>query len=120
MARNYVQEGKHIPFIAGATTTSGQAVVIGALLGVALNDVANGAAGIAAVEGVWELPKVSTDTFANGQQLTWDVSEAKLTEGVAAEGDLVACCVAVEVAGNGTTTVAVKLTPGTATIEPAA
>jgi predicted RecA/RadA family phage recombinase len=57
--KNYVQDGKYIEFTAGATITSGQLVQVGDLHGVAVTDVANGAVGALAMEGVFTLPKLT-------------------------------------------------------------
>jgi len=65
--KNYVQDGKYIEFTAGATITSGQLVQVGDLHGVAVTDVANGATGTLALEGVFTLPKL---TAASGDATT--------------------------------------------------
>ena len=57
--KNYVQNGDYIEFTAGATITSGQLVQVGSLHGVAVTDVANGAKGTLAMEGVFTLPKLT-------------------------------------------------------------
>jgi predicted RecA/RadA family phage recombinase len=71
MAKNYVQEGKVIPFTAGATITSGQVVVVGSLVGIAMGDVANGAVGQLAVEGVFDVP-AATAEITVGAAVYWD------------------------------------------------
>jgi predicted RecA/RadA family phage recombinase len=119
MATNHIQKGDHIDFVASGNVASGEAVVIGSVLGVSLTAVLSGATGVAAIECVWQLPKVTTDTFTAGQKLTWDISEGKLTELSANEGDLVDCCVAIAAAGGSATTALVKLTPGVGVVEPA-
>jgi predicted RecA/RadA family phage recombinase len=65
--KNYVQDGKYIEFTAGAAITSGQLVQVGDLHGVAVTDVANGATGTLALEGVFTLPKL---TAASGDATT--------------------------------------------------
>lgn len=116
MARNFVQDGNRIDIVAAANLSSGQAVAVGVLLAVPLTDIANGDTGAAAIEGVWELPKLSTAVITAGASLTWDVSAGEFIVASPANGDLVGCAVATEAAGNGTTTVRAKLTPGVATI----
>lgn len=116
MANNYVKPGEHITFTAGANLASGEAVVIGSLLGVSLTALSNGATGEAAIEGVWELPCNSAAVITPGAKLIWDVSVGEFILTGAANGDLVGCATAVTAAGNGVTTVQVKLTPGTATV----
>lgn len=117
---NYVQSGEVIPFVAGATITSGQVVAIGNILGVATADVANGATGYARIRGVFTVPKVSGAVIANGESLTWDVSAAAFDDNAAtpATGDITgAPAVAFEAAGNGVTSMKVLFTgvPGTKT-----
>lgn len=106
MATNYIQEGKVIPFTAGAAYSSGDVVVIGGLLGVVLKDVANGATGQAAIEGVFEIPKVTAAVLTEGMRVQWDVSAGGVEDdaATAATGDLVNCGVAVE-AADGTISV---------------
>lgn len=116
MAKNYVKPGEHITFTAGAKTASGEAVVIGSLLGVSLTALESSATGEAAIEGVWELPCASAAAITAGAKLIWDVSAGEFVLTGAANGDLVGCATAVTAAGNGVTTVQVKLTPGTATV----
>jgi predicted RecA/RadA family phage recombinase len=110
MAKNYVGPGERIPFIAAAALSSGALVAIGNLFGVVLHDVASGAQGIAAIEGEFIVPKLSTAVITNGLPLAFSVTNGYVfLNGSAATGDLTNACVAVEAAGNGTTTVRVRL-----------
>lgn len=77
--KNFVQNGDRIQFVAGAATASGAGVKIGVRVGVAVGDVANGATGVAAMEGVFTLPKLSTDVVAIGVLLYWDDTNKRLT-----------------------------------------
>ncbi len=117
MAKNYIKPGEHMSFTAGANVASGQAVVIGTLLGVALCAVLNGEKGEAAIEGVWELPKLSTAVITQGARLTWDVSAGEFIVASAAVGDLENCAVAETAAGNGVATVRARLCPGAGTVK---
>lgn len=117
MAKNFIKPGEHLTFTAGADTASGAGVVLGALLGVSLTTVANGASGEAAIEGVWELPKASADDIAAWSSPTWDVSAGEFITGLAAAGDVLGGAVAVEAAGAGTTTVKVRLLPGAGSLQ---
>ena len=116
MARNYVNPGEHITFTAAADVASGDGVAIGILLGVALGAVATAAQGTAAIEGAWDLPKLSTAVITEGAPLIWDVSAGQFIVASAATGDLLNCAVALEAAGNGTTTVRAKLLPGAGSV----
>ena len=120
MAKNYQQLGVIANYTnsTGAAIASGQVVVVGQTLGVALVGIAIGAAGSVALEGVFDAPKVSGAVIAQGESLTWDVSAGAFDDNaaIAATGDVTGpCAVAFEAAGNGVTTLAVKFTgvPGT-------
>ena len=122
MASNYVQPGNIITWTNGTGTAvvSGQVVVVGQTLGVALVDIANGAAGSVAIEGVFSVPKVSSAVIAAGESLTWDVSIAAFDDNGAtpATGSITGPpAIAIEAAGAGVTTLKVKFTgvPGTVT-----
>lgn len=121
MATTYVQPGKTITWTnAGSAVSAGDVVVIGKILGVALVDIANGASGSVAISGVFTCPKVSGAVIAQGENLTWDVSAGAFDDNAAtpATGDVTgAPAVAMEAAGNGVTSLDVKLTgvPGTVT-----
>lgn len=122
MANNFVQTGHTIDWTngTGAAKVSGQVVVVGKLLGVALVDIAAGAIGSVAISGVYSVPKVSGAVIAAGENLTWDASAAAFDDNaaVAATGDVTGPpAVAIEAAGAGVTTLKVKFTgvPGTVT-----
>lgn len=66
MAKNYIQDGETIKFVAAADVKSGAAVVIGDLVAVSINDVATGEEGVAHTSGVWSLPKATATTFNQG------------------------------------------------------
>lgn len=118
MATNYQQAGNVIDHTAGADITSGSVVVVGKLLGVALQDIATGEVGPVQITGVFNVPKVSGAVIAAGENLTWDASAAAFDDNAAspATGDVTGgAAVAFEAAGNGVTTLAVRFTgvPGT-------
>jgi len=118
MATNYDSEGKVVQYTAGADITAGSVVVMGNIIGVALVDIANGATGSVAIEGVFTVPKVSAAVIAVGESLTYDVSAGEFDDNAAspATGDITgAAAVAMEAGANLQTTLKVKLTgvPGT-------
>ena len=120
MATNYVQDGDVIEYTAGANISAGAVVKIGQILGVALNDIANGETGPVSISGVFTVPKVSGAVIAKGESLTWDASAAAFDDNAAtpATGDVTgAPAIAFEAAGNGVTSLKVKFTgtPGTVT-----
>jgi len=108
--KNFVQEGNTITVTAPAVVTSGQLVVVGSIAGVAAFDAASGADVEVTVEGVFELPKVTTDVVAQGDKLYWDSGQLKLTK-TAGTGSKPMVGVATAAAGNGGTTVNCRLMP---------
>lgn len=75
MAQNYIQPGDVMPVTLGSAVTSGDVVVTGSLLGVALGSLdAEGGTVEVALCGVFELPKASgaSTDFAQGAPLYWD------------------------------------------------
>ena len=122
MTTTFHQDGDVIQHTAASDIAAGQVVAINALLGVALTDIKNGAAGSVKLTGVFAAPKVSGAVIAKGEPLTWDVSAASgagaFDDAAAtpAIGDITgAGAVAWEAAGSGVTTLLVKFTgvPGT-------
>ena len=76
MANSYKQEGCVITWTnsTGSNVASGAVVQIGHLsLGIALVDIANGASGAVATEGVFSLTK-TTGAIAQGGKVWWDAS----------------------------------------------
>lgn len=119
MASNYVNEGISIQHTAsGSALSSGDVIVIGEQIGVALVDIAVGETGTVALSGVFTLPKVSAAVIAAGESVIWDASAVAFDDNAAtpATGDVSGCCVAMEAAGNGVTSIAVKLNVGVGTV----
>lgn len=77
--KNYVQDGKTISFTPTAAVASGEAVLLGMLLVVAIGAIAANTPGEGVAEGVFELPKKSTDVVALGVALYWDDAEKEIT-----------------------------------------
>jgi predicted RecA/RadA family phage recombinase len=77
--KNAKGDGNTIEFTAGAALSSGDPVLIGdLLLGICVDDIANGAQGVAATVGVFEVVCITT-AVAQGDTLYWDVSAAQVT-----------------------------------------
>lgn len=117
MANNYVQPGAVFNYenTSGSPVSSGDVVIAGSVIGVALNNIAAGATGSVQTEGVFVLPKNSSKAD-QGDELTWDVSAKKFGAGITpASGDISGAAVAFSSADAGDSTVQVKLTgaPGT-------
>lgn len=118
MATNYVYSGDVVDYTAGADITSGDVVVIGQQIGVALVDIANGSTGSVALCGVFEVPKVAGAVIGQGESVIFDASAGAFDDNLAtpATGDVSGCCVATKAAGNGVTTVQIKLNVGVGTV----
>jgi len=112
--QNFVQHGSSVEYTAGANISSGDVVIVGSLVGIAATDIANGATGTVAIEGVFEVACNSADVITQGMTLDWDASASEFVDaiGSAATGDNEDGVVAVTAAGAGVTTVLVKLLPG--------
>ena len=120
MATNYQQAGEVITWTngTGSTRAANAIVVIGHMIGVALETIANGATGSVAVEGVFSgVPKVSAAVFTQGEKLIWDVSAGAFDDSAAtpATGDITGGAVAWVAGADAQTTCTIKLTPGNAT-----
>jgi predicted RecA/RadA family phage recombinase len=106
--KNYVQTGNTLTVAAPAAVSSGDLVVVGSIIGVAACDAESGADVELDTEGVFTLPKVTTDDIAQGDKLYWDSSVSKLTK-TAGSGSKPLVGVARAAAGNGVTTVECRL-----------
>ncbi len=106
--RNYLQAGATVTVTAPANVLSGDVVVVGALVGVAAFDASQNDQVEITTEGVFTLPKKSTDVVAAGNLMYWDAANHYLTL-TAGTGSKPLAGVAVAAAGNGVTTVNVKL-----------
>ena len=115
--KTYHQDGRVLDHTLAADCASGDVIVKGALVGVAVSAGKAGQKIALHVEGVVQLPKLSSAVIADGQaNLIWDVSSKQVIVASAATGDVTGFGVAVEAAGNNTTSVLVKLTPGRGTV----
>lgn len=75
MATNYRHSGDTIDYVnlTGAVIACGAVVILGLMqLGIALVSIAIGAVGSVMKEGVFELPKNTSDAITQGQKLWWD------------------------------------------------
>lgn len=121
MTAKFVARGDVLNYIAAGNITSGQVVVMGHTLGVALKSGVSGDTIPVAIEGVFELPKVSAAVFTVGEKLIFDISAAsgagEFDDSAAtpATGDITGGAVAMRLGANAETTCLVKLTPGNAT-----
>lgn len=120
MATNYVYSGDTITYTntTGSDIASGAVVVIGQQIGIAKAAIADTASGEVAMCGVFTVPKVTTAVIAKGESVIWDASAGKFDDNLAtpATGDVSGCCVAYASAGNGATTVDIRLNVGVGTV----
>lgn len=106
MTTKFIQPGHVLDHTPGSDVANGALVVMGVRVGIALTDIASGATGAVRVEGVFSLPKLSTDVIAQGALVYWDASPGEIT--TTASGNTLAGY-AVEAAGNGVLTCKVKI-----------
>lgn len=106
MTTKFVQPGEVIDYTAGANIASGQVVLMGARIGVALKAIANGETGPVQVTGVFNIAKLSTDNMDQGALLYWDNTNSCLT--TTASGNTLAGFAAAAAAAS-TTSVNIKI-----------
>lgn len=104
--KNYIQPGNLLPLIAPYARSSGQAAKIGSIVAVATEDVAISATATFALEGVFDVDKVSAEAWTPGLRIYWD-DTAKLFTLVVGSNTLAG--VAVETVGTSTATGKVRL-----------
>jgi predicted RecA/RadA family phage recombinase len=105
--KTFIQNGDVITIPAPtAGITSGDGVLVGNLFGVAANTAAEGEPAEVATTGVYTLPKATSAVLALGARAAWDnATKVVTTPGTGRY----AIGVAVNEAGNGAATVAVRL-----------
>ena len=105
--KNYVNTGDIVEVTAPAGgVTSGAGVIAGALFGVALVSAEAGQPVNICTKGLYELPKLNTANIAAGGRVSWDAVNGRC---VAPGTGFFPIGVATVAAGNGTTTVRVRL-----------
>lgn len=79
--KNFVKDGKMLSWTngTGSAVSSGALVVVGSMPGVAAVDIANGADGELATEGVYTLPAINTAAISQGAPCYYDSSAGKIT-----------------------------------------
>jgi predicted RecA/RadA family phage recombinase len=70
--KGFVQPGEVMTVTAPYTVVSGAGVKVGSMFGVATGDIASGAIGEIALEGVYTLPKTSAQAWTVGALVYWD------------------------------------------------
>lgn len=116
--KNYTRDGNTLDYAnAGSAIASGDVVVTGHTIGVALTDIATGETGELIITGQVRVPKVSGAVFVVGEKLIWDASAGKFDDSAAspATGDITGGAIAAIAGANTETFCEVILTPGNAT-----
>ena len=112
--KNAYQDGRVLDLTLTSDAKSGELLVEGKLVGVAVTDGKVGDLIAAHVEGVFLLPKLPAAAFAVGAQVNWDTAAKHAISIEAVADQLANIGFAVEAAGADDTNVLVRLTPGTA------
>lgn len=74
---NYLQPGDTVDLTIAAGGSAGDAVQVGQVFGVLVNDVAAGDVGPVQLVGVHDLPKNTSEAWTEGQLVYWDGTELR-------------------------------------------
>ena len=107
--KTYRHEGNIWDHTPTSAVVSDQGIIIGTVVGIAVNDIAANATGAVRVQGVVEFAKPSAEDITQGATLNFDETNQEFQ---LAAGDLAGAGVAAAPAGAGVTTVYVSLNPG--------
>lgn len=77
--KNFVQVGNVIDVPSPRAVKSGDAVAIGAIVGVAAMDYASGAQGQFNVTGIYDFPKAASQAWTVGAKVYWDDTAKVMT-----------------------------------------
>lgn len=112
--KNAHQDGRVLDVTLTADTKSGELVVQGKLVAVAVTDGKAGEIIATHVEGVFELPKLPAAVFGVGATVNWDTAADHAISAAAGADQVADIGFAVYAAEAGALTVFVRLTPGSA------
>ena len=104
--KNYVKSGDILTLTAPYAVSAGGGAKVGAIIGIALNDVANAAAGEFHVRGVFDITALSTDTASVGDAAYWDDTNKRVTTTLTSNLKI---GVGVNTKANGDTTARIRL-----------
>lgn len=107
MAQNYVESGDVLDYTAGSgeTITSGDLIIKGEIIGVALGSATEGVVVAVKTKGVFTLPK-ATGAITLGAKVYWDATNGNVTT-TASGNTLIGAAWAAQASGD--TTVKVRL-----------
>ena len=92
MSTNQINEGTIVSYTnaTGSDIAANAVVVMGKMVGIALNDIANGASGAVAVKGSFQVSKkTATDVIAQGTVLVYDSGVEAASAGTTLDGVVV-------------------------------
>lgn len=112
--KNAHQDGRVLDVTLVADIKSGELVVQGKLVAVAVTDGKAGEIIATHVEGVFEVPKLPAAVFAAGAAVNWDTAAGHAIAAAAGADQVADIGFAVYPAEAGALTVFVRLTPGSA------
>ncbi|VTQ66103.1 DUF2190 family protein [Stenotrophomonas maltophilia] len=112
--KNAHQDGRVLDVTLADDIKSGELLVQGKLVAIAVTDGKAGEIIATHVEGVFELPKLPAAVFAAGATVNWDVAAGNAIAAAAGAGQVGDIGFAVYPASAGALTVFVRLTPGSA------
>lgn len=105
--KNYIQSGHIVRVTTPAGgIASGDALIVGSIFGIAAYSAAESDPVELATMGIYQLPKASAAVLAVGTRVAWDNTAKEVNTPAAGRFPI---GVAVEAAGSGVTTVAVRL-----------
>lgn len=119
MAKSFIKDGDTLDYLNGGTAlSSGDVLVFGNMLSVALEDIGTSMTGSTKNSGVFDLPKNTSVAFTQGELVVWDASASEFQSAgfATATGDVSGGAVAVQAAGTADTTGRIKLLPGSGTV----
>jgi predicted RecA/RadA family phage recombinase len=109
--KNFIHHGKSITHTPVAVVASGGVAKIGSRIGIAVSNVAAGAPGVFAVEGVHRLPKLVGDPVGQGDTVRWDHLQGVITTATVGAGNasIAAAGFAVTAAAAAETVIDIKI-----------
>ena len=110
--KTFIQPGEKLDYTnsSGSTIAGGAVVTVAGRVGVVVADILDTETGTVYLEGVHQLAKATSESWAVGDELYWDGSASKLTKTAAANTH---AGFAVAVAASDATSGRVKLSPET-------
>jgi predicted RecA/RadA family phage recombinase len=104
--KSAIASGDFLIITATANILAGAGVLLGSLFGVATTDIANGAQGSIALTGIFDLPKVDSQTWTVGAPIYWTGTACTT---VASTNKMIGCAAAAVGGGAGLTIGRVRL-----------